>query len=177
MSQADLTVDELSRILYQTDRDALKRFLRGVLDVRWSGQDPVPLDAQLRVLLEDWMAHLSFLTDAQRFEINRRVRGPVEAHAAVLAKQETPTPVFRLVIGDYRWVSCDGRDGFFDLQELDEVPETPFEAVTYVVCDLTALYLRSRSRLTRVRRMLNAGKDAHVPADPEDGLGNSYDRR
>ncbi len=167
-----MRLDELARVLYQTDRAGLKRFLRGVLNVHWTEQTPIPLDAHLRILLEDWMTHLGFLTDAQRFEINRAVHIQVEAHADALAEQKTPLPVFRLVIGDYRWVSCDGRDGFFDLNELDEVAELPHEAVTYIVCDLTALYLRSQQRLSTLR---HTHRMPNEPGNPENSRGNSVD--
>lgn len=162
MSQAHLTLEELRKVLSVTSPEALKRFVRGVLGAKYVDDSIVPLEDAILVLLEDWMAHLGVFTDAQRGEIVRQVRTHVKdcAFAYSLAMEHSPNemPLFRLVISDWRWVSCDGRQKFFDLEEMEEVLELPKEAITHVTCDVTALFLWAMARVNRVRKMASAGR-------------------
>ena len=161
MPQASLnpTLDVFRQALYFFDESQLKRFIRIGLGLVWEPEGEVPLVSQLQILAADWLCQFDFVSEAMRQEIARRCTDCLKQFADDLERVEDHKyPVFKLFIADYRWVSCTFRAQHYDMMDGEEVDELPQSAaVTYFVCDLTASYLRTCVRMTRIKR----GMEAH----------------
>ena len=157
------TLAELKQVLYVLDEPAPKRFVRTVLNDDYVLEGHVSAKQQVQILVHDWLAHLGIFSDAQQYEVVRAFEASWEGMAAWIEHcgNRTEKPTFTLAICDYRWVSCnlEADEGFYDVQESDRVPEMPAQAVTHVICNLTALWMRNYYRLAHIRSVQGGTHD------------------
>jgi hypothetical protein len=141
-----ITLDKFRKCLAILDESQVKRLVKSLgLDI---GPDD-ELDALTRVklALADWFAHLGLFTDAQVYQMLGAINDQLGSFADALA--EDPVPAFTVIVCDGRWVSCVGRDSFFDIKEFEELEELPDYCVTHIMCDVTQLCIRMEYRASR----------------------------
>lgn len=155
------TYDELRRCLYALDESAVKRLIRGVLGGDYVPTDSVELLRQLQILIADWLAHLGVLTDAQQHMVITRFAHTWDkyfVHTLSGLGDHGGRPGLTFAVSDCRWISCTYHEGFFDVEDCLMIPELPEVAVTHIMCDVTALYVKTQHRLVKIRQ--NLSKDA-----------------
>jgi hypothetical protein len=154
-------LDLWAKNLHVLDEGAVKRLTRTL----WPYRRPDELDEHecLQLSVADWLTHLGIVSDAQVVATVNAVRPQLARLAVELVECErSAAPSFSLVLCDGRWVSCTGREAFFDLEEFNEVGSLPEFAVTHIVCDVTALYFRSVKRLERLRKIQETREGART---------------
>lgn len=156
MDPTAVSLRDMQRIMPILDEAEFAVLARGVLGVRTREQaESLPVAVQLRMLLWEWLVHLGFVTDGQRREI---VRLPDLAHAACgLEGGPHDLPVRNLIVADHRYLGWSWCALWYDFVYGEELASLPEPAVTLIVCDLNALYLRSRKRLAQLRSPADAG--------------------
>ena len=142
-----MTVDQWRKCLTILDESQSKRLLKS-LDIDVSPEDEIEPLVGLKMAVADWVAHLGLFTDAQIYQLLSAIDNPLESFANTLNDAEVS--VFTLVICDGRWVSCSGKECFFDLQEYEEVEQLPEYSITHIMCDVTQLYARMEYRVNRM---------------------------
>ena len=148
-----MIVDQWRKCLTVLDEGQSKRLLKS-LDIVVSLEDELEPLIGLKMAVADWVAHLGLFTDAQIYQLLSAIDNPLKSFANTL--NDTEVPVFTLVICDGRWVSCSGKEHFFDLQEYEEVGQLPEYSITHIMCDVTQLYARMEYRVSRMGK----GKEA-----------------
>lgn len=166
---------ELLPVLYVTSEPEIKRFMQHVEGRKLSPEDELTGAEIVQICLLDWFAHHGALSDAQQLAAIKWML-PQTCHFASylgLAEQWTPEkkPTLTVSLSDYRFISVIGKEQFFDAKECDIIAELPVEAVTHVMCDITALVGRMIGRVNRIKGGSHDG--THHPANPEDGVGDS----
>ena len=161
MPETDLkpTVSEMQRALYFLDEAAVKRFVRHTLAEKWDPEMVLLPSGQLHLLLLDWLAQWSFISDAQRETVVLQIDKQLGRYGVDLMSACGTWPVFTVVIADYQWISCLGREMWYDLNESEDVETLPQEAVTFITCDVTAMYMRMRLRVQRIRHATKGPAD------------------
>lgn len=139
-----MTVDQWRKCLTVLDDGQSKRLLKS-LNIDISPEDEITPLVGLKMAVADWASHLGLFTDAQTYQLLSAVDNALESFANTLDDAEVP--VFTLVICDGRWVSCSGKEHFFDLQEYEEVEQLPEYSITHIMCDVTQLYARMKYRV------------------------------
>ena len=142
-----MTVDQWQKCLTVLDASQAKRLLKS-LGLNVLPEDELKPLIGLKMALADWIAHLGLFTDAQIYQLLSAVDSPLEAFANTL--NDARVPVFTLVICDGRWVSCSGKNHFFDMQEYEEVKQLPEYSITHIMCDVTQLYARMKYRVSHM---------------------------
>ena len=148
-----MTVEQWRKCLTILDESQSKRLLKS-LNIDVSPEDEIEPLVGLKMAVADWVAHLGLFTDAQIYQLLSAIDNPLESFANTLT--DARVPVFTLVICDGRWVSCSGKDHFFDVQEYEEVEQLPEYSITHIMCDVTQLYARMEYRVNR----MGQGKEA-----------------
>jgi len=148
-----MIVDQWRKCLTVLDEGQSKRLLKS-LDIAVSLEDELEPLVGLKMAVADWVSHLGLFTDAQIYQLLSAIDNPLKSFANTL--NDTAVPVFTLVICDGRWVSCSGKEYFFDLQEYEEVEQLPEYSITHIMCDVTQLYARMEYRVSRMGK----GKEA-----------------
>ena len=124
----------------------------------------VTQEQQFVMLLYDWL-HASFdpghRSLEKLLEAMQHALHDYEETVRYWQPQEYPTFLVRVAEG--RFVSWPASLAWYDLQDRVEVQTLPVPPVTYVVCDLAALYLRFR-RFCEAQH--ERTQDSSPPSDP-----------
>lgn len=151
-----VSLRQLQRVMPTADPAAFAAVRRRVLGIRTPEQTAeLPLAVQLRLLFWDWLRHLGFLADDQ---VHKLAADPKLDETAALLEacwagdvlRAVDLPVIQFALYDHRYGRWSGRSGFQDLVDDEPAAELPAPAVTVIVCDLTALYVRALHRLQRL---------------------------
>jgi len=142
-----MTLDQWRKCLAILDESQVKRLIKSLnLNVNSDGElEPL---IGVKLALADWVAHLGLFTDAQIYQLLSAIDKQLESFASTLSEDDVKA--FTVVICDSRWISCVGRDNFFDIQEYEEVEQLPDYCVTHIMCDVTQLYARMKYRVERL---------------------------
>ena len=141
-----MTLSQWQKCLALLNESQVKRLIKSI------GFDADPeneLDPLVGVNLAiaDWVTHLGLFTDAQVYRLLSAIDKQLESFANTLS--DARMPVFTIAICDGRWVSCVGRERFFDMQEYEEIDQLPDYCVTHIICDVTQLYAKMKYRVER----------------------------
>jgi hypothetical protein len=122
-----------------------------------------PLDA-LKAGLWEFMAAVGFVTDAQARAVLARVEPALKDVLPVYEKGGTVLPVFHVTFAEQRWMACPLQPEWYDM-ELDETsPHLPEPAVLMVTCDVTAMYLRQKAWLKKLKPESKDARHQHHAA-------------
>lgn len=142
-----MMLEQWQKCLAILSESQVKRLIKSLHIEVGSGGDIDPL-ACVKLALADWIAHLGLFTDAQVNELIGAINPQLDEFVASL--EGDSIPVFTVAICDGRWVSCVGRESFFDVKEYEEIKQLPEYCVTHIMCDVTQLYARMKHRVTRM---------------------------
>lgn len=148
----DMPLEQLHQLVSTLPEEDWELLTDAVLGLK-PGQMAAPFQ-QIQAYVWEWLAHLGFVTDAQRLHLLRGdpVVTDLLRHALSLIQDRAVLPYsVLLAVCDRRWVHyCDpavvkANDGdFIDLRRLRRCtkpdPDEPF--VTTIICDLIALVCR-----------------------------------
>lgn len=149
---ATLTFDDLASLLPTMERRDAQIMVRSVLGLRTVEQltSIGPLDA-LKAGLWEFMAAIGFVTDAQARAVLARVEPALKDVLPAFEQGGTVLPVFHVTFAEQRWVACPLQPHWYDMQLDETTPGLPEPAVLLVTCDVTALYLRQRAWLKKLK--------------------------
>lgn len=146
-----ITLRDMQRIAIGIERDDFSSLTRGVLGIRTlEAALDLSMLHQMQILIWEWLVHLGCITDLQRRAIIKmeEVVGVSTALEEAGARHEMP--ISRLGIAEYRYAFWNVSELWLDFKHEERMEALPEPAVTTVVCDATALYLRARDRLSRI---------------------------
>lgn len=164
MADATASVAELRQALPCLRPGEFDVFLRGVLKLRLGDADRLGLFDQLRAGFWEWLAHVEFVTDAQRRYALDCVTPALADYARALEGAGDPAavPGMLVTVGDERYLTWSGNGGpWRDILYQEEVGETERPVATYLVCDVFGVYHRLRGNVLRVRSRKDAVHDRH----------------
>jgi hypothetical protein len=153
---------EWARCLYTLDESQVKQIVRGSFSLKMDLGEEVSLDLMLKLTVVDWLNGLGFLTDEQnRLIVDFIVVELVQYGKELATEKKAPSmPVFTLCIADYNFVTCAGKEAFFDLSEVEELETLKEPADTHFILDLSARYSKLLKRMSFLRQAQQRGKDA-----------------
>lgn len=147
-----LSFDDLASLLPTMERREAQIMAHSVLGLRTAEQlkNIGPVDA-LKAGLWEFMAAVGFVTDAQARAVLSRVAPALKDVMPAFERGGTVLPVFHVTFAEQRWMACPLQLNWYDMQLDEEVQHLPEPAVLLVSCDVTAMFLRQRAWLKKLK--------------------------
>lgn len=146
-----ITLRDMQRIAVGIEHDDFSSLARGVLEIRTPDAAlDLSMMKQVQILVWEWLVHLGCITDLQRRAIVKMDEIVGVSAALEGAGAKCDMPISRLGIAEYRYAFWNVSELWLDFKHEERMEALPEPAVTTVVCDVTALYLRARDRLARI---------------------------
>lgn len=118
-------------------------------EIKLAPDEPVSSADCLLIAFGEWLFHLHHVSDAEVYDLLLWARDDIKEHAELLEQQiadsQNPT-AFTFTLGDGRYATYTGRNRWYELLRGVEHEEVS-PMVTFIVCDVTALYRRLIERL------------------------------
>jgi hypothetical protein len=146
-----VTFQELSGLLTTLNRQDMEA-LAALLSLRSEYErQNIQLGDRLAGGVYEFLVATAVMPEARR-ELIDQITPMLRDLAKVLpGRSRENLPSAHVVFAEQRYVSWPMADGFYDMVTRAMIPALPDPAVTFVVCDVTALYLRQEQWLKRLR--------------------------
>lgn len=102
----------------------------------------LPVAAQLQVAIFEWLLHLGVVEKAEARALIRLMREGLDDLGRRFVHSAVAPPAFLLYLAESRFAAWPMRDRWYDTSQEATIEELPLPPVSYLVCDVTALYLR-----------------------------------
>jgi hypothetical protein len=120
---------------------------------------PLQLHEQIQLAFYDWLSHIDGLeTATQDNLVNYCGEEFWREFADALSRSPASNwPSVTFTICDSKYALLEGRQRWYDLFSAELLDELPAPAITYVTCDITALWARTAERLAKLQAEVKQG--------------------